>query len=74
MNFSKLLSFFFCFIVVIGSAVAHPGHGAEPTDAHSIFHYLTSLVHLIPLLTILGIVLFAIVRKRAAASKRFSEK
>ncbi|WKN42948.1 hypothetical protein [Tunicatimonas pelagia] len=69
MNFPKFLSLFFCFAVLIGTAMAHPGHGAEHSDPHGIFHYLTSLVHLIPLLTILGIVLFAIVRKRAASKK-----
>ncbi len=69
MNFPKFISLLSCFILLVSSAMAHPGHGAEHTDAHGIFHYLTSLVHLIPLLTILGIVLFAIARKRAASKK-----
>lgn len=73
MNSAKLFSLLCCFMVLASSLYAHPGHGTEQTDPHSIFHYLVSLEHLIPLLTVLGLILFAIMKKRAA-SKRIIRK
>jgi len=73
MNPTKLLSLLCCFMALSASLYAHPGHGTEQTDPHSIFHYLVSLEHLIPLLTVLGLILFAIMKKRAT-SKRILRK
>ena len=58
----KLLIFlFFSFFAPL--AMAHPGHGDESIDSTTIFHYFISLDHLIPLLTIVGIILFAILKR-----------
>ncbi|MEM8968264.1 MAG: HupE/UreJ family protein [Bacteroidota bacterium] len=73
MYFSKILSLIFSFAVFTTAAIAHPGHGSEHTYSDGIFHYLTSLDHLIPLLTVLGIILFAILKKRVT-SKRILRK
>ncbi len=73
MNPTKLLSLLCCFLTLSVSLYAHPGHGTSQADPHSIFHYLVSLEHLIPLLTVLGLILFAIMKKRTA-SKRIMRK
>jgi hypothetical protein len=73
MNSAKLLSLLCCFMTLSVGLFAHPGHGTGQSDPHGIFHYLSSLEHLIPLLTVLGLILFAIMKKRAA-SKRVIRK
>ncbi|MEQ9439265.1 MAG: hypothetical protein RIG62_09460 [Cyclobacteriaceae bacterium] len=72
MKFPKFLSMLFFLLALTTMAVAHPGHGSNQVDPHSVLHYLTSLVHLIPLVTVLGIILFAILKKRteSATSRR----
>ena len=51
------------------AAMAHPGHGSENVDPSSAFHYLLSLGHLVPLLTVVGIILFAIMKKRTESRR-----
>ena len=73
MNPTKLFSLLCCFLTLSLSLYAHPGHDNGQTDPHSIFHYLVSLEHLVPLLTVLGLILFAILKKRVT-SKRVIRK
>nr|WKN36692.1 hypothetical protein K4G66_30475 [Tunicatimonas sp. TK19036] len=76
MKFLRFLYLFAIFLTGSFSVIAHPGHGPEHIDPHSVLHYVTSLVHLIPLITVLGIILFAILKRRtaSASSKRISRK
>ena len=67
MKLSKHLGLLLFLLAFSPMAFAHPGHGSEHFDPHSILHYLTSLVHLIPLITVLGIILFSILKKRTTS-------
>ena len=62
-----LIALFFLFSAPI--AMAHPGHGDESVGANAIFHYFIALDHLIPLLTVVGIILFAIMKKRTESKR-----
>lgn len=67
MKYLKFLYVFVLLLTLTTLSMAHPGHGSKQLDPNSAVHYLTSLVHLIPLITVLGIILFSILKKRIAS-------
>lgn len=61
-NLQRLLSFIMVMFMTL-SAYAHPGHGHHQEAPQGLMHYLTSPVHLISLLLVVGLAVYVAYRK-----------
>jgi len=51
------------FLFMSIAAFAHPGHGHHQDDPQGLMHYLTSPVHMISLIAVVGLALYVAYRK-----------